>query len=289
MVGLLVAVIMLPIRLTMALIGLVTAMVNAGGRRRHRSARRRQSRTISWAGAPAYGVGAQAATPAAGKASTHRWWAWMPAYTVGILAFVPFVHAAVKLRRRSLAYTAAAYTVGDIAVWLLLNASGNTGSNSGHSGGATSTVGSLIAVALAVAGTVQTLRLRYEVFGMLPSAPPAPPLPPNLHPAVAEALASRARRNETRQMIASDPALARDLKVGRPDLVRTYDDGGLVDVNHVPAETLVRHLGMPATEADLTVGAREKIGRFSSVDELGVLAGLSPDTVDDIRDRATFL
>ena len=32
--------------------------------------------------------------------------------------------------------------------------------------------------------------------------------------------------------------LARELRIGRPDLPRQYDDGGLVDVNNVPVGVL---------------------------------------------------
>ena len=38
--------------------------------------------------------------------------------------------------------------------------------------------------------------------------------------------------------------LAQELKIGRPDLPRDYDDGGLVDVNHVPAAILAARLGL---------------------------------------------
>ena len=50
-------------------------------------------------------------------------------------------------------------------------------------------------------------------------------------------------RREARRLQQDNPVLAQELKIGRPDLPRGYDDGGLVDVNHVPAAILASHLG----------------------------------------------
>jgi len=56
-------------------------------------------------------------------------------------------------------------------------------------------------------------------------------VPPTLHdPALAAAIACRQRRQQARQLLANDPGLARELRIGRPDLPRDYDDGGLVAV-----------------------------------------------------------
>ena len=42
------------------------------------------------------------------------------------------------------------------------------------------------------------------------------------------------------------PALAGELRIGRPDLPREYDDGSLVDVNRVPGAVLAAQLGAHA-------------------------------------------
>jgi hypothetical protein len=93
--------------------------------------------------------------------------------------------------------------------------------------------------------------------------------------AVAAALTARERRERAREIIASDPALARELRIGRPDLPRQFDDGGLVDVNYVPAPVLVDRLGL-SQEAARVAEARARLGRFSSPAELAVYAEL-PD------------
>ncbi|MEV4639392.1 BTAD domain-containing putative transcriptional regulator [Actinoplanes sp. NPDC049548] len=67
----------------------------------------------------------------------------------------------------------------------------------------------------------------------------------------------RTLREQARQFAAFDPARARQLGVGRPDLVRPFDDGGLVDLNHAPGHELARLPGVTPEAAHRIV-----IGRF---------------------------
>jgi hypothetical protein len=106
--------------------------------------------------------------------------------------------------------------------------------------------------------------------------------------AVAEAKSRIERRKDARHLVAMNPALARDLKIGRPDLPRDYDDGGLVDVNHVPGPVLGPALGLAPDEVTDVAAARERLGRFSSADELCAYTQLSPDRVDELRDLMIF-
>lgn len=50
--------------------------------------------------------------------------------------------------------------------------------------------------------------------------------------------------NIARHIVQTNPALARELRIGRPDLPREYDDDGLVDVNCVPGAVLADRLGL---------------------------------------------
>jgi DNA uptake protein ComE-like DNA-binding protein len=97
------------------------------------------------------------------------------------------------------------------------------------------------------------------------------------------------RRQEARHLAATNPALARDLKIGRPDLPREYDDGGLVDVNHVPVGVFSSGLGLTPIEARDVLAARDKLGRFVSAEELCEYTQLSPDRVDELRDLMIFI
>jgi DNA uptake protein ComE-like DNA-binding protein len=96
------------------------------------------------------------------------------------------------------------------------------------------------------------------------------------------------RRKEARHLVATNPALARDLRIGRPDLPRDYDDGGLVDVNHVPVGVFSSGLGLTPIEARDVVAARDKLGRFVSAEELCEYTQLSPDRIDGLRDLMIF-
>jgi hypothetical protein len=51
-------------------------------------------------------------------------------------------------------------------------------------------------------------------------------------------------RREARKLCQDSPVLAQELTIGRPDPPRDYDDGGLVDVNRVPAAVLASRLGL---------------------------------------------
>ena len=79
------------------------------------------------------------------------------------------------------------------------------------------------------------------------------------------------------------------MRVGRPDLAREYDDGGLVDINSVPAEGLQRFAGMSSAEAAEVLRARRELGRFSSVNELEAFATLSHGTLARLREVAVFV
>ena len=68
---------------------------------------------------------------------------------------------------------------------------------------------------------------------------------------------NRTLREQARQFAAFDPARARHLGVGRPDLIRSFDDGGLVDLNHAPGHELARLPGVTPEAAHRIV-----IGRF---------------------------
>ncbi|QUQ66310.1 BTAD domain-containing putative transcriptional regulator [Kutzneria sp. CA-103260] len=108
-------------------------------------------------------------------------------------------------------------------------------------------------------------------------------------PAVAEAMAARSRRAEARRLLATDPALARELCIGRPDLPRRYDDGGLVDVNSVPEHVLSSLDGFPPELAVRVVTDRDLVGGFTSVDDLVARGLLTSLAAGALRDRLVFI
>jgi hypothetical protein len=213
-------------------------------------------------------------------------WASVPVWSIGFLSFVPFLAFAVINRRKRDWVTFAAYLAATIAVIVLIGA---IKSNSG----AGAAVGGLI-IALAGAAAIHTAVLFRPGRDQeaLAQAGPAPSLDDSPErrnrEAVAEAKSRIERRKDARHLLAANPSLARDLKIGRPDLPRDYDDGGLVDVNHVPGPFLTTALGLAPPEATEVTAARERLGRFSSADELCAYTQLSPDRVDELRDLMIF-
>jgi hypothetical protein len=82
-----------------------------------------------------------------------------------------------------------------------------------------------------------------------------------------------ALREQARQFAAFDPIRALHLGVGRPDLMRGFDDGGLIDINHVPGADLAWHTGLSLPEAHRIVTDRMARGPYQRADDL-VLRGL---------------
>jgi DNA uptake protein ComE-like DNA-binding protein len=223
---------------------------------------------------------ASSAAGASGRSLLSRLaWASIPVWSIGFLAFVPFLRLAIARRRRQ---DWAIFTGYLIAVVLEIVAV----SIGGQQGGGSTAAGGLV-ILLAGGGALHA----FIAFG---SEAPAPAIarPETADQLNREALATARgrmeRRKEAREIAGRDPVLTRELRIGRPDLPRNYDDGGLVDVNQVPGGILQSGLGLSPAEAAAVVAARDKIGRFSSPDEVTTYAELPPDRLDDIRDWMIF-
>lgn len=241
-----------------------------------------------WTAAYAPPVTPPVTRPTAANTSSHLLWALSPAYCCGIIPFIPALHAAIKLQTRSLWYWASGLVLGSVIAWILV-LSGPTSSADDPNWSATplQTVGTVLTLVLGTVGVIHAFRVRDAVFG--PQVPRLPTPEPMIHPAIRDSLAARKLRAESTALCNRDPGLARDLLIGRPDRVRQYDDGGLVDINHVPAEILVSHLGLTPEQAQRVVEAREYIDGFSMPEDIRELAGIPPKLFDEIRDRIVAL
>jgi hypothetical protein len=116
----------------------------------------------------------------------------------------------------------------------------------------------------------------------------APPGEEEIVAVVVEERRASERRRRAREILRAQPALAEDLRIGRPDLPRTYNDGGLVDVNHVPVDLLVHALEIPRETADRIVAERELRGGLSVPDDLAIYCGLPMERLAVIRDYLVF-
>jgi hypothetical protein len=216
------------------------------------------------------------------------WWTTVPIWSIGFLSFVPFLtYALIRRRKRDWAVFAG-YLAATVAMIVAL---GSVRSGSG----ADTALGGFI-VALAGCAAAHACVLFRPSAGLAPllgtSAAPTPPLElarrQRNRAALAEAQGAIERRKDARRLAATDPDLARELMIGRPDLTREYDDGGLVDVNHVPGIVLAGNLGLTPDETRDVLAARDKLGRFTSAEELCAYTSLSPGRVDELRDLMTF-
>jgi hypothetical protein len=206
------------------------------------------------------------------------WWASVPVWSIGFLSFVPFLVYAIMRRRGRDWAVFAGYLAATVAIFVALDASSQD----------SDAVGGFI-IALAGCAAVHAAVLFRPSRGLPPGAAPASVSPQQRNQAaVAAARDKLERRKDARHLVATNPALARDLKIGRPDLPREYDDGGLVDVNHVPGAALASGLGLTPAEQRDVLAARDKLGRFGSADELCAYTQLSPDRVDELRDLMIF-
>jgi hypothetical protein len=127
-----------------------------------------------------------------------------------------------------------------------------------------------------------------------------PPTPPKQHrqrkPAVegpdwvAPALDRAARlREDARRLAEGDPALAKRNGIGRPELPRQVDDGGLVDLNHAPVEVLRELPGYNESTARRVRERVERLGPFHSIDEVIVEIDIAPGFEKHLREYALLL
>jgi hypothetical protein len=197
-------------------------------------------------------------------------WAVTPLLTCGLGTSPAFAYAAIRQRSARLGWLAAGYGVTTAGVFVPLAL-----------GWPYLTV--LLLMINWVVGSVHTFAERPNAF---PSPTPRDQL--NQH-AIEVARYRRGLRAEARRLVAEDPELANDLRIGRPELPRAYDDGGLIDVNHASAESLALLPELTAEMIQGIVRLRAEQGGFVSAAELALHADLPPDLVNRIADHVIFL
>lgn len=224
-------------------------------------------------------------------------WLWaVPILTFGLLAPIPLFVIALKIQ------TKRAWTWFGVSAGASVLGMGLVGSQPEDANNIWTTLGVCVVLAnlagaltyLGVVGnglawgrkTPQQADAYAASSGAAAWPPPAPD--PNAA-AIAGIQAARRKRQEARDIVHRDPQMARDLRIGRPDLPRHYDDGGLVDLNSAPAVVLVRSLGLSEPQASHLVDVRQQLGRFMHPDDLMNVGGLDPRQYDSIRERVVLL
>ena len=103
-----------------------------------------------------------------------------------------------------------------------------------------------------------------------------------------EVTEARERRAAARQLAQRDPLLARDLKVGRPDLPGTYDYSGVVDLNSAPPEVIAAVCDLDPDPAATIVDARPPVG-YRAVDDVFSHADIPFPAWEIILDRGVAI
>ncbi len=205
-------------------------------------------------------------------AATRPRWALLSLLPLGLGAWAP-IYAGVRARVASWTALGGVWSAIVVAGFVL------SGMSTTHGHHKTSTVAGLLLV-LGWVGAVATsfiIRPEYErrMASPLQSA--------------SERAENRLRdRREAMEIARRNPALAREMGVGRPDLAGAAD-AGVVDVNNAPAQSLTGLPGIDDALAKKIVDARAQVGAFSSVEDLGIALDLPAEVVEDLRDRAVFL
>ncbi|MBO2446256.1 helix-hairpin-helix domain-containing protein [Actinomadura barringtoniae] len=209
-----------------------------------------------------------------GRAALSVTWAALPFLSLGYAT--PFTFAAAALWRRSahLVLASLAY-IGIFTLLLVLLPDIDQPSTRRAIG--------ILTFVLAVVGCGHAFLIRRRVFD-----------PDGLSGVDNDAVIERVRRqrllrDKARKLAAGDPGLARELRIGRPDLPRQYKDGGLIDVNHAPAEALTLLPGITPALAVKIERVRAETGGFVSAEEMSAVVGLPPALTSDVADYAVFL
>jgi Helix-hairpin-helix motif len=206
-------------------------------------------------------------------------WSLVPLVTLGWGNGFSFAYAAYRLRDGVLGWCAAGYFALGALSFGLVGASDNDG------GDWRGSIGTLLIVVLIALGSAQAFGIRkYLVDPSLPRR--SRKIFSVQEQALVEARAEMQRRDEARRILIADPELARQLCIGRPDLPRRYQDGGLVDANHAPAWVLARLPGIGPELADHIVTNRDGVGGYRDLSDLSVTLGVTPQSLDQ---ASTFL
>lgn len=197
---------------------------------------------------------------------------------------MPLAHAAARTRRPGHVGAVIASLLLIISTFVFVGVADRA--PDGSTTGVFATLSSIGILTLFLGGLAALIVIRHQVFGPRVRATGWDrPMP---DPAIAAALAARDRRAEARRLAVQDPLLAHELRLGRPDLPRTYDDGGLVDLNTAPAHVIARTCGIEPEHAERIVACRSA-GRFAAVDDVLVWADLPYEVWDFVRDRGVVL
>jgi DNA uptake protein ComE-like DNA-binding protein len=190
----------------------------------------------------------------------ESWWVWVPLATFGVGTWAAFVYAGTRARKRSWKLIGFGYVGLIVAATALVVPERDPWS----------TLGGFAIIFAWIGGFVHALTIRSAYVRLVHSPDQV----------MLDAAEARARvREDALQIARDDPARAKALGVGRPDVDLAFD-GGLVDVNSAPVEVITRLPHSDKALAERVVALRDRVGGFSSVQDLGLVLGLPAPVID---------
>ncbi|MGZ4170033.1 MAG: ComEA family DNA-binding protein [Solirubrobacteraceae bacterium] len=206
-----------------------------------------------------------------GALSLDRHWAFLSLIPLGFGAWAP-VYAGIKARRWLWILLGALWTAIIIAAFAV-----NATTASGQHGHNDSAGGLFILGWVGAIATSFMIRPAYERQ-----------MGSKLQRAIEAGEQRLADHQRALRLAEHNPRLAKEIGVGRPDR-HGAADGGLVDVNNASVTALLELPGIDGDLATEICECREKLGGFSSLEDLGETLDLGGDVVEGLRDRVVFL
>jgi hypothetical protein len=202
------------------------------------------------------------------EVTPHSRWPYISLIPIGLGSWAP-IYAGVKAREPRWIAMGLVWTVMAVVALVM---------SSGHGHGNDGIVGALAIISW-VGGIATSFSIRPAYERQIGS--------PVLTAAQAAEQQLRDRR-EALKIVHDNPALAREMGIGRPD-VQGATDAGLVDVNNASVTALLR---LPRIDGDLAtaiVEGRGKVNGFSSLEDMGTALDLDGDVVEALRGAVVFL
>jgi hypothetical protein len=204
-------------------------------------------------------------TPSENNPAPRARWPFVSLLPLGVGAWVP-IYAGSRAQRRSWVLWGILWTLITIAGWAL------SIDNPNGPGGFCIIVGWV-----GVAATSFLVRGDYERQMGSPLL------------TAQEAGQQRLRdRAHAQELARTNPALAQEMGIGRPDRPGAAD-AGLVDVNNASVTALLKLPGMTGDVATEIVEAREKVHGFDSLEDMGSALDLDGDLVEGLTGEVVFL
>jgi DNA uptake protein ComE-like DNA-binding protein len=196
-------------------------------------------------------------------------WPWISLIPLGLGAWAP-IYAGVRARRASWILLGVLCCAIVIAGFIKSGTSRHAGKDD-------------IAGALVIIGWVGAIAASFSIRPAYERVMNSP-----LLEASEEARQRLSERQQARSLARENPALAREMGIGRPDQ-HGAADAGLVDVNNASVGALERLPGIDDQLATRIAEARAQVGGFSSVEDLGAALDLDGNLVEGLREKVVFL